>query len=170
MIVVKVELWPMGSEVAAKEIGRTYIANDGAGSRDLGDYKVAVCRRGTTAVPREIYPEDLSKYPPEVVERLGGAPKAARAGEVKDYPRLSYNVWRLVARALLAAFPEEDKPAKNRKPVFDALVAKGVALLVKPLELAMKQINGPVGLPPGETGEALHAVLEWAGAARRDDL
>lgn len=26
------------------------------------------------------------------------------------YPRLSYNVWRLVARALLSAFPEERLP------------------------------------------------------------
>ena len=30
-----------------------------------------------------------------------------RMGEVLDYPRLSYNVWRLIIRALKSAFPEE---------------------------------------------------------------
>ena len=30
-----------------------------------------------------------------------------REGKVVDYPRLTYNVWRLVIRALKSAFPEE---------------------------------------------------------------
>ena len=30
-----------------------------------------------------------------------------RTGSVKNYPRMSYNVWRLVIRALRSAFPEE---------------------------------------------------------------
>lgn len=92
MIVVKLELWPLGDESRAREIGRTYIANDGTGTADRGDYQVAVCRRGTNAVPAPINPD---------------GPKATRTGEVKDYPRLAYNVWRLIARALLSAFPEE---------------------------------------------------------------
>lgn len=91
MIVVKLELWPFGDEERAREIGRTYIANVG-GDTTLGNYEVAVCRRGTIAVPRPIDPS---------------GPKATRAGEVKGYPRLAYNVWRLIARAILAAFPEE---------------------------------------------------------------
>lgn len=100
MIVVKLELWPCGDESRATEIGRTYIANDGTGTLERGDYKVAVCRRGTTDVPREVYPED---YP------LTDEPKATRSGSVKNYPRLAYNVWRLITRALLSAFPEEAK-------------------------------------------------------------
>jgi hypothetical protein len=113
MIVLKLELWPLGDETRAREIGRTYIANDGQASAAdprRGDYVAAVCRRGTTAVPRE----------------LGGQGKATRStdvtlsfddevlpdsepvrGEVKDYPRQAYNVWRLVIRALRACFPEE---------------------------------------------------------------
>ena len=82
MIVVKVELH---SAITGKiaEIGRTYIYNKG-GTRARGDYAVNVCRKGS----RNFY-------------------NAARRGEVLDYPRLSYNVWRLVSRALRSAFPEE---------------------------------------------------------------
>lgn len=91
LITVKIELWPWGDEKRAREIGRMYIANVG-GTVERGDYDVAVCRRGTMEVPQPVDPE---------------GPKATRSGEVKNYPRLSYNVWRLIARALLSAFPEE---------------------------------------------------------------
>lgn len=39
MIVVKVELWPYGSQEGAREIGRAQIVNDGSGSRDIGHYR-----------------------------------------------------------------------------------------------------------------------------------
>lgn len=99
MIAVKVELWPRGSEDHAREIGRAYIANVG-GDATRGNYDVAVCRRNTTAVPVPIHPE---------------GPKPTRVGAVNDYPRLSYNMWRLIVRALRSAFPEED-----RRPAFPA--------------------------------------------------
>ncbi len=84
MIVVKIELHSaITGEVS--EIGRTYIDNVG-GTQDRGDYRVRVCRRGNEAIPRN----------------------PARMGAVTNYPRLSYNVWRLVIRALRSAFPEED--------------------------------------------------------------
>jgi hypothetical protein len=94
MIVVKIELWPGGNEnhPLKAEIGRMYIANVG-GTHDRGDYSVAVCRRSSTHVP-------LPLCGP-------GGPKAIRTGEVLNYPRLAYNVWRLIARALKSAFPEE---------------------------------------------------------------
>src|SRR5262245_44304396 len=87
------------------EIGCMYIANDGRRSVEdpaLGDYRAAVCRRGTDAVPRELF--DTAGWSAEALARH---PKATRSGEVKDYPRLAYNVWRLISRALVAAFPEE---------------------------------------------------------------
>ena len=40
-----------------------------------------------------------------------------RMGQVIDYARNSYNVWRLVARALKAAFPEENKREGSCLPV-----------------------------------------------------
>lgn len=112
MIVVKLELWPGGREDQAEEIGRTYIANVG-GSQQRGDYAAAVCRRGTQDQPRELFmmaAEDphLSAHRAEHLRVAArGRPKAARTGHVGDYPRLSYNVWRLIIRALRSAFPEE---------------------------------------------------------------
>lgn len=82
MIVVKVELWPLGFESKKRELGRMHISNQGSGSAKRGDYKVQVMRKGTKGTVQ-------------------------REGEVKNYPRLSYNVWRLVTRALKSAFPEE---------------------------------------------------------------
>lgn len=81
MIVVKIELWPKGFESRKREIGRMHITNE-AGTLDRGWYDVKVMRRGTTD-------------------------KVQRTGEVNNYPRNSYSVWRLVMRALKSAFPEE---------------------------------------------------------------
>lgn len=86
MIVVKVELHSaITGEVT--ELGRTIIANTG-GTHDRGDYTAKVGRKGCTD-NRTLWEKPL------------------REGKVTDYPRLSYNVWRLVIRGLKAAFPEE---------------------------------------------------------------
>jgi len=92
MIVVKIEMWPKGDESKAREIGRTYIYNSG-GSLTRSNYEARVCRKAKTFVHE----------PRKVVSGEG----FARKGSVTDYPRLSYNVWRLIIRALLACFPEE---------------------------------------------------------------
>jgi hypothetical protein len=84
------------------ELGRMYIANDGEASREdpkVGDYNVAVCRKGTTEVPKQVSPR---------------GPRPARGGFVEGYPRLSHNIWRLVTRALHVAFPEEVVQAKRK--------------------------------------------------------
>jgi hypothetical protein len=72
-------------------LGRMYIWNKG-GVTDpkRGNYGVAVCKKGSYDVPFGRIPE-----------------KTTRTGEVTNYPRLSYNVWRLIARALKSCFPEE---------------------------------------------------------------
>lgn len=72
-------------------LGRMYIWNRGTHKDPkLGDYGVAVCKKGEYEVPFGTVPQ-----------------KTTRTGEVTNYPRLSYNVWRLIARALKSAFPEE---------------------------------------------------------------
>jgi hypothetical protein len=73
------------------KIGQMHIWNKGdSPSTSIGNYNVAVCKRGRFDVP------------------FGHAPSSiTRLGSVKNYPRLSYNVWRLIARALKSAFPEE---------------------------------------------------------------
>lgn len=82
MIVVKVELHSARTGEIS-ELGRMIIANDGTGTGKRGNYNVKVGRKGQT--DRELWH------------------KPQRTGEVKDYPRLSLNIWHLVVRALLAA-------------------------------------------------------------------
>lgn len=118
MIVVKIELWSAVTHEVS-EIGRMYIANDGSGTVDRGDYSVAVCRRGNTEPPRELIPDPMGK-------------PAARLAGVKDYPRLAYNVWRLIARAVHAAFPEEAKRAKrDERTLLDEQVMRGLHKLAQ---------------------------------------
>lgn len=104
------------------EIGRMYITNDGEGSAERGSYDVAVCRRGTTRIPA---PCDL----------LG--PKPTRSGRVENYPRLAYNVWRLISRALLSAFPEE--AARERAGV--ATDGEGRELLLERIDELERQLE-----------------------------
>ena len=88
MIRITVEMVPGGNESRAHTIGTTIIHNVG-GSHARGDYKVAVAHKDRQSCTREILTNPL------------------RRGVVTAYPRLSYNVWRLVIRALVSAFPEE---------------------------------------------------------------
>jgi len=81
MIVVKIELWPMGFESKKRELGRMFIDNQG-GTDKRGDYRVRVLRKGSTD-------------------------KVLRECKVENYPRRSYNIWRLICRALKGTFPEE---------------------------------------------------------------
>lgn len=91
MIVVKIEMWPKGDQNRRREIGRMYVYNAG-GSLVRGDYEVRVCRRNNfDATTRQIQTGD----------------GFTRTGRVEKYPRLAYNVWRLVLRALRTTFPEE---------------------------------------------------------------
>lgn len=100
MIRVKVELI---SAVTGKttQLGEMLIANDGTikgGKR--GNYLVKVMRKGCfSATVREARDN----------WREGAV---TREGAVYDYPRKAYNVWRLISKALLSAFPEE-RPKKD---------------------------------------------------------
>lgn len=92
MLVVRIEMWPKGDESRKREIGRTYIYNSG-GTPKRGEYQVRVCRK--------------NRFEPKERRHILTGEGFARTGSVEDYPRLSYNVWRLVSRALRSAFPEE---------------------------------------------------------------
>ena len=46
MIVVKIELWPFGSEAAAREIGRAHIWNDATGDAAVGNYGYKLMSEG----------------------------------------------------------------------------------------------------------------------------
>ena len=95
MIVVSIEL-QSAITGKIKTLGRMIIGNTG-GTGKRGDYTVRVGNKKDV--------NDLAKV----------FNKPQREGTVKDYPRLSYNVWRLISRAILAAFPEERKGIKSEK-------------------------------------------------------
>ncbi len=90
MIVLKLELHSARTGETT-EIGRAIIANTG-GSSTLGNYICKIARRQKDGTD---YSNTKTWHSP------------LREGEVNKYPRLSYNVWRLVIRSLLSAFPEE---------------------------------------------------------------
>lgn len=91
MIVVKVEMWPKGDERRMYELGRTYIYNAG-GTETRGDYEVRVCRKGS--------------YAPDP-RKIASGEGFTRTARVDNWPRKSYNIWRLILRCLMGAFPEE---------------------------------------------------------------
>ena len=101
MIVVKVELHGSFSG-RVTELGRMLIGNTGDTTGPRGDYEVRVLRRKAKRIGTVGETEDNPFHQWK---------KAAviRKGEVKNYPRLSYNIWRLVLRALRDAFPEEKR-------------------------------------------------------------
>jgi hypothetical protein len=99
MLMVRIELYS-AVDGRVEELGRMYLANDGKGTESSSTYDVAVCRKGVPGIP----------------ENIGGFEAAARTGRVLDYSRKSYNVWRLISRALLAAFPEEQKIKAGKTP------------------------------------------------------
>lgn len=87
MIVVKVELHSAITKQVTL-IGSAIIHNVG-GTKERGNYKVAVGNKSKLGLT------DIMANP-------------QRVGEVNNYPRVSYNIWRLVIRALRSAFPEEN--------------------------------------------------------------
>ena len=87
VIVVKIELHSARTG-CVELLGTTIISNAG-GSHTRGDYDVRVGHKKDAGAHEDVYKRPL------------------RTGSVKNYPRLSYNVWRLVIRALKSAFPEE---------------------------------------------------------------
>jgi hypothetical protein len=82
MIVIKIELWPLGFESHKREIGRMHITNKGTNTGTRGDYKVDLMRRKSTN-------------------------KVLRTGDVDNFPRKSKSIWKLVLKSLKTVFPEE---------------------------------------------------------------
>lgn len=119
MIVINLEMWVHGDPKNTYPLGRAYIANAGTGTQELGDYGVVICRRGSTDVP----------YP----FRSHG-PRAVRVGSVTRYPRKAYNIWRLIARATLAAFPEEDRGKGHEDPNVAAVIALAARVVARRAE------------------------------------
>jgi len=90
MLVVKVELHSaITGEITT--IAKAIIHNIG-GTHHRGNYESLVLRKNSVNKPHRKLERDRD---------------VLRIGEVHDYPRLNYNVWRLVIRALRDCFKEE---------------------------------------------------------------
>lgn len=88
MIRISVDLVTLGE---VRPLGRMLICNDlSSRAHDRGNYDVHCARKS-------VIERGMSQW----IE------KPCRTGRVENYPRLSYNVWRLVARAVKSCFPEE---------------------------------------------------------------
>lgn len=99
MIVVKVELHSAITKQVTL-LGSAVIHNVGTSNNGkLGDYDVLVARKPDAADLEKVFRQPL------------------RCGGVRRYPRLAYNVWRLVIRALASAFPEERVPLPDEDSV-----------------------------------------------------
>lgn len=90
VLTIKIEMWPGGFQAEAYEIGRMYVYNV-SNLAAISNYRGVVCRKGLFEPVRQ------------------AMDKATRAIEVNSYPRTRLNVWCLITRALLSAFPEERK-------------------------------------------------------------
>lgn len=68
---------------------------------------------GTMIVSNDGTSEDLKRgnYDGSLLSAKNGNP--FRTGHVENYPRESYNIWKLVFRMLWQMFPEEQRRVKN---------------------------------------------------------
>lgn len=107
MIVVEVKLVSARGRQYDRLLGTAIISNVGTTEDGKhGDYDVRVGRKPDAADLQRVYSKPL------------------RTGRVLRHPRLAQNVWRLVLKAIAAAFPEErvrlpDEDSPEQDPEFD---------------------------------------------------
>ena len=81
MIVIRVEMWPHGDESRKSELGIAYVANDGTGTSQVGNYDVQLMKSASMGARRS---------------------GVWKTGRVEGFPRLRLGQWDLIFRALLA--------------------------------------------------------------------
>lgn len=96
MLVIKIEIWPLGRQDKAREIGRVVISNDGTGTPEIGNYDVALTH----------------------AERYHHRPSSWKGGRVVQHKR-TLSPYHLVVRAIKAAL------AGSRTVRSDQLVIAG---------------------------------------------
>lgn len=108
MIVVKIELVSARTGITS-ELGRMVLCNDGtqmdpslAGPPDRGDYDVYLGKRGEADRVHSKLNGTMDECWIDHEVSVAVHEKPLRTASVKDYPRLAYSVWVLIARALKA--------------------------------------------------------------------
>ena len=83
MIVVKIEMWPLGIESNKYDIGHIVIANDGRGTHTCGHYDATIFQQGSPKVWKDV--------------------------RVEEFPRQAKNVYHLLYQVLHAALGHRNK-------------------------------------------------------------
>jgi hypothetical protein len=78
MLVIKIELWPLGDQTRKRDLGTMFIVNNGNGNKTLGSYEIMLSKWGSPDVPW-------------------------RVGVVAGFDRLKGSPWDLMRRAIIAA-------------------------------------------------------------------
>lgn len=95
MLVVKVELHS-AIDGSTQELGRMVIANDGTGTRTIGNYDVVAFKKGCSGHSRSQMVSGLLSW----INRGKRTEGVIRGGRADGYQRVSKPVWCLVAKAL----------------------------------------------------------------------
>jgi hypothetical protein len=82
MLVVKIELWPLGCESRKKTLAVGHIINDGSGSMSSGNYRI---------------------------ELFNAAGRLWKTGRVEKFPRRRLLAWDLLCRALTGILGPRNK-------------------------------------------------------------
>lgn len=90
MIVINIELWPLGREEKKKHLGTIKITNDGTGTQEWGNYDVTLSRKGS---PNSVL----------------------RKGRVEGFKRLKYGAYELLGLALNGILYDRLKVARKLK-------------------------------------------------------
>lgn len=80
MIVVNIELWPLGQKRARRELGRIVIANDSTGDNSVGNYDAVLTQSKTNRLWKHV--------------------------RVQNFPRLRKNVYHLLREVLTEVFED----------------------------------------------------------------
>lgn len=100
MLVIKIEMWPFGEESKSYPIGRMYIWNKGTAHKQSdgkrGDYGFCIMRKDKV----DLHRQDVDET--DVVA----------SGNVDNWPRLSYSVWKLVAKCLEIGLGKRNEASK----------------------------------------------------------
>lgn len=78
MLVIKIELWPLGDGCKAETLGVAKIVNDGTGTRSVGNYTLSIFRKGSS--------------------------KVLKSGRISGFPRLRKGPWELLMLCLASAY------------------------------------------------------------------
>jgi hypothetical protein len=87
VLVIRIEMWPLGDESRKRELGVAHIINDGTGDLKYGDYKVKLFKS------------------PEYAK----TPGVWKSGQVLHFPRERLGPWDLLYRALRSAISDRNK-------------------------------------------------------------